>query len=53
MIHRNKGKFLYHSEPLQQKKIPLSQWATVTKENSYVAVNHCNKKKSFVVSRRN
>ena len=57
--HRDKGKFLCHSESLRQRTIS-SQWTTemkkksfiATKENSYVTVNHWDKEKYFLLLRK-
>lgn len=43
----DKGKLLCCSEPVRQQKVPMSLWTTALKENSYVAVNHNDKKNLF------
>ena len=54
VIHCDEGKFICHSEPVQQRKNPSSRWTPVTKKNSNVTMSHCGKGILFVaVNHRN
>ena len=48
VIHYDEGKFIRHSETVQQRKNPSSRWTPVTKKNSNVTMSHCGKGILFV-----